>query len=214
MRLRRVTGRPFSGCAKSVEQIISDGEAARLVRGAPVEWYRELFQPCVRRRSDSAGGACPVTGSKCRLHARPRANVPPRWEVRARCNAGSVRSAGAGAGTLRARGARALALGYIHPTRTATGRMGDGFVMNAMLASAAISGPSSGAGPGCVFSRRWSARSVRSDIEPFATGLLPSACPGGRWSRRREVADDRPGWRGMGLNLSEREEVRSARVRE
>lgn len=115
-----------------VSDIISDANAGERVRAAHMDWYRELFQPCV------AAGIIPVTAlagyRNDAVYLRTSRYVPPRWET--------VRDAMPELFSLLEAethpGVRAVLghwmFGYIHPYPDGNGRMAR-FVMNAMLAS-------------------------------------------------------------------------------
>jgi hypothetical protein len=116
----------------NVAAIIGGANAGGLVRTSHREWYRELFQPCVR-----AGLIAPATLAGYRNDAvflRTLRHVPPRWET--------VRDAMPALFDLLENepepGVRAVLghwlFGYVHPYPDGNGRMAR-FLMNALLAS-------------------------------------------------------------------------------
>jgi fido (protein-threonine AMPylation protein) len=122
----------FQAVKANVAEIIGGANAGGLVRTSHRDWYRELFQPCVR-----AGLMAPTTLAGYRNEAvflRTSRYVPPRWEA--------VRDAMPALFDLLENepepGVRAVLghwlFGYIHPYPDGNGRMAR-FLMNALLAS-------------------------------------------------------------------------------
>jgi fido (protein-threonine AMPylation protein) len=122
----------FQSVKANVGEIIAGENPGRVVRTAHRDWYRELFQPCVR-----AGLIAPSALAGYRRNAvylRTSRYVPPRWEA--------VRDAMPALFDLLENeaepGVRAVLghwlLGYVHPYPDGNGRMAR-FLMNAMLAS-------------------------------------------------------------------------------
>lgn len=115
-----------------VAEIISGTSAGARVGATHMDWYRELFQPCV------TAGIIPTTAlagyRNDAVYLRTSRYVPPRWEA--------VRDAMPELFSLLEHephpGVRAVLghwlFGYIHPYPDGNGRMAR-FVMNAMLAS-------------------------------------------------------------------------------
>jgi Fic family protein len=155
----------FQAVKNTVAKIMAGGDAAAIARDAHKEWYRELFQPCVR-----AGLIEPVALAGYRnmpVYLRTSRYVPPRWEA--------VRDAmPALFDLLEAEESSAVRsvlghwmFGYIHPYPDGNGRMAR-FVMNVMLAS--------GGYPWTVirteerddYLNALDAASLDSDIKPFA----------------------------------------------
>ena len=115
-----------------VADVISGANAGARARATHMDWYRELFQPCV-----TAGIIPPAALAGYRsdaVYLRASRYVPPRWEA--------VRDAMPELFDLLENethpGVRAVLghwlFGYIHPYPDGNGRMAR-FVMNAMLAS-------------------------------------------------------------------------------
>lgn len=149
----------------TVGEIIAGGDAARLVRAAHRDWYRELFQPCV------ASGLIPASAlagyRNDAVFLRGSRHVPPRREA--------VRDAMPALFDLLEEepepSVRAVLghwlFGYIHPYPDGNGRMAR-FVMNAMLAS--------GGYPWTVirvedrddYLAALESASIAQDIQPFA----------------------------------------------
>ena len=122
----------FQSVKKTIAQIIARADAAKLVRSAHRDWYRELFQPCV-----AAGiiAAQALAGYRTHfVYLQGSRHVPPRWEV--------VPDAMEAMFDLlqneKELAARVVLghwlFGYIHPYPDGNGRMAR-FLMNAMLAS-------------------------------------------------------------------------------
>jgi hypothetical protein len=122
----------FQKVKDAVADIIAGASPGSRVRGAHMDWYRELFQPCV------AAGVIPAAAlagyRNDAVYLRTSRHVPPRWEA--------VRDGMPALFDLLENetdpGVRAVLghwlFGYIHPYPDGNGRMAR-FVMNAMLAS-------------------------------------------------------------------------------
>ncbi|MEQ1910174.1 MAG: Fic family protein, partial [Vicinamibacterales bacterium] len=122
----------FQRVKESVSEIISGANPGARARATHMDWYRELFQPCV------AAGIIPAAAlagyRNDAVYLRISRYVPPRWEA--------VRDAMPELFDLLENethpGVRAVLghwlFGYIHPYPDGNGRMAR-FVMNAMLAS-------------------------------------------------------------------------------
>jgi len=116
----------------AIADIIAGANPGARARTSHMEWYRELFQPCV------AAGIIPASAlagyRKDAVYLRTSRYVPPRWEA--------VREAMPPFFDLLESethpGVRAVLghwlFGYIHPYPDGNGRMAR-FVMNVMLAS-------------------------------------------------------------------------------
>jgi hypothetical protein len=122
----------FQSVKAGIVRIVNGENAACVVRTAHRDWYRELFQPCVR-----AGLVAPSALAGYRndaVYLRNSRFVPPRWEA--------VRDAMPALFDLLENepepGVRAVLghwlFGYIHPYPDGNGRLAR-FLMNAMLAS-------------------------------------------------------------------------------
>ncbi|OFW42697.1 MAG: cell filamentation protein Fic [Acidobacteria bacterium RIFCSPLOWO2_12_FULL_67_14b] len=122
----------FQRVKETLSEIISGANPGARARATHMDWYRELFQPCV------AAGIIPATAlagyRNDAVYLRTSRYVPPRWEA--------VRDAMPELFDLLENethpGVRAVLghwlFGYIHPYPDGNGRMAR-FVMNAMLAS-------------------------------------------------------------------------------
>lgn len=122
----------FQQVKETVSEIISGGNPGARARATHMDWYRELFQPCV------AAGIIPAAAlagyRNDAVYLRTSRYVPPRWEA--------VRDAMPELLDLLEHethsGVRAVLghwlFGYIHPYPDGNGRMAR-FLMNAMLAS-------------------------------------------------------------------------------
>jgi hypothetical protein len=122
----------FQNVKEAVAEIIAGANAGARARASHMDWYRELFQPCV-----AAGVIPPAALAGYRndaVYLRTSRYVPPRWEA--------VRDAMPALFDLLENethpGVRAVLghwlFGYVHPFPDGNGRMAR-FVMNAMLAS-------------------------------------------------------------------------------
>ena len=122
----------FQKVKDAIADIIAGVNPGARARASHMEWYRELFQPCV------AAGIVPASAlagyRKDAVYLRTSRYVPPRWEA--------VREAMPAFFDLLENethpGVRAVLghwlFGFIHPYPDGNGRMAR-FVMNAMLAS-------------------------------------------------------------------------------
>jgi fido (protein-threonine AMPylation protein) len=116
----------------AVQKVITGENTGTLARTAHKEWYRELFQPCVRAGLIDAGALAGYRNIP--VYIRNSRHVPPRWEV--------VRDAMPALFDLleqeKEPSVRAVLghwlFGYIHPYADGNGRMAR-FLMNVMLAS-------------------------------------------------------------------------------
>jgi hypothetical protein len=116
----------------AVQKVIAGENPGTLSRTAHKEWYRELFQPCVRAGLIEAGALAGYRNIP--VYLRNSRHVPPRWEV--------VRDAMPALFDLLEHetepGVRAVLghwlFGHIHPYADGNGRMAR-FLMSVMLAS-------------------------------------------------------------------------------
>jgi fido (protein-threonine AMPylation protein) len=122
----------FQSVKKTVAEIIAGADAARLVRSAHRDWYREMFQPCVAAGLIEAQA---LAGYRTHfVYLQGSRHVPPRWEA--------VPDAMETMFDLlqdeKEPAARIVLghwlFGYIHPYPDGNGRIAR-FLMNAMLAS-------------------------------------------------------------------------------
>ena len=155
----------FQAAKAIVGKVIAGGDAAALAREAHKEWYREMFQPCVRAGLIEAGALAGYRNMP--VYLRTSRYVPPRWEA--------VRDAIPALFDLleeeKIPAVRAVLghwmFGYIHPYADGNGRMAR-FLMNVMLAS--------GGYPWSVirvegrneYLRALDSASIDGDIKPFA----------------------------------------------
>jgi hypothetical protein len=155
----------FQAVKGIVGKVITGGDAANLAREAHKEWYREMFQPCVRAGLIEAGALAGYRNIP--VYLRTSRYVPPRWEA--------VRDAMPALFDLleseQEPSVRAVLghwmFGYIHPYPDGNGRMAR-FLMNVMLAS--------GGYPWTVirvedrdnYLHALDSASVDADIKPFA----------------------------------------------
>jgi hypothetical protein len=122
----------FQRVKDTVAEIISGANPGVRARATHMDWYRELFQPCVTAGIIPAAALAGYRNDA--VYLRTSRYVPPRWEV--------VRDAMPELFDLLENemhpGVRAVLghwlFGYIHPYPDGNGRMAR-FVMNAMLAS-------------------------------------------------------------------------------
>lgn len=168
----------FQMVKKAVVRVISGADAGAIAREAHNNWYRELFQPCVRAGLMKAGDLAGYRNSP--VYLRTSRYVPPRWEA--------VRNAMPILFNLLEKepepSVRAVLghwlFGYIHPYSDGNGRMAR-FLMNVMLAS--------GGYPWTVIRLRdrnaylsaLDRASIDTNIEPFADFLAQRV----RWSLKK-----------------------------
>jgi hypothetical protein len=174
----------FQKAKETVSAIISGANPGARARAAHMDWYRELFQPCV------AAGIIPATAlagyRNDAVYLRTSRYVPPRWEA--------VRDAMPELFDLLENethpGVRAVLghwlFGYIHPYPDGNGRMAR-FVMNAMLASGGYRWTVIRVEDRNAYLSALDRASVNMDIAPFATFIAegvrrsmerPAAAPG------------------------------------
>jgi hypothetical protein len=124
--------RAFQKVKSTVAQILAGKNPGERARATHIDWYRELFQPCVAAGIVPAGALAGYRDDA--VYIRTSRYVPPRWEA--------VRDAMPELFDLLEReehpGVRAVLghwlFGYIHPFPDGNGRMAR-FLMNVMLAS-------------------------------------------------------------------------------
>jgi hypothetical protein len=155
----------FQKVKQAVAQIIAGADAAKLVRSAHRDWYREMLQPCV------AAGLIDATAlAGYRTHAvfiQGSRHLPPRWEV--------VPDAMDAMFDLLANEKEPAVrivlghwlFGFIHPYPDGNGRMAR-FLMNAMLASGGYPWTVIGVEGRDAYMKALEAASVQMDIGPFA----------------------------------------------
>jgi hypothetical protein len=122
----------FQVVKAAVQKVIAGENPGTLARAAHTQWYRELFQPCVRAGLIEPGALAGYRNIP--VYLRNSRYAPPRWEA--------VRDAMPVLFNLLEQetepGVRAVLghwlFGYIHPYADGNGRMAR-FLMNVMLAS-------------------------------------------------------------------------------
>ena len=165
----------------NVAKIIAGVSPGNLVRNSHREWYRELFQPCVR-----VGLIAPSVLAGYRNDAvflRTSLYVPPRWEA--------VRDAMPALFDLLASeqesGVRAVfghwLFGYIHPYPDGNGRLAR-FLMNAMLASGGYPWTVVRVEDRTAYLAALDSASIDRDIGPFADFIAERV----RWSMEQVKA--------------------------
>jgi fido (protein-threonine AMPylation protein) len=165
----------FQSVKKAVARIIVGADAAKLVRSAHRDWYREMFQPGV-----AAGLIEAQTLAGYRAHfvyLQGSRHVPPRWEV--------VPDAMEAMFDLlqgETEPAARIVLGhwlfgYIHPYPDGNGRMAR-FLMNAMLASGGYPWTVIRVDDRAAYMKALESASVQINIGPFAAFIAERV----RWS--------------------------------
>jgi hypothetical protein len=165
----------FQSVKKAVAQIIAGADAARLVRSAHRDWYREMFQPCV-----AAGliDALALAGYRTHfVYLQGSRHVPPRWEV-------VPDAMEAMFDLLQAEKEPAARIvlghwlfGYIHPYPDGNGRVAR-FLMNAMLASGGYPWTVIRVEDRAAYMNALESASVQMNIGPFAAFVAERV----RWS--------------------------------
>jgi Fic family protein len=162
-----------------VQKVIAGEDPGALARTAHKEWYRELFQPCVRAGLIEAGALAGYRNIP--VYLRSSRHVPPRWEV--------VRDAMPALFDLLEHetepGVRAVLghwlFGYIHPYADGNGRMAR-FLMNVMLASGGYPWTVIRVEDRSAYLDALDRASIDTDIRPFAAFIAHRL----RWSLERE----------------------------
>ncbi len=170
----------FQRVKETVSEIISGANPGARARATHMDWYRELFQPCV------AAGIIPAPAlagyRNDAVYLRTSRYVPPRWEA--------VRDAMPELFDLLENethpGVRAVLghwlFGYIHPYPDGNGRMAR-FAMNAMLASGGYPWTVIRVEDRDAYLSALDRASVDMDIAPFTTFVADRV----RWSLERLV---------------------------
>ncbi len=155
----------FQSVKQAVAQIIAGADAAKLVRSAHRDWYREMFQPCVAAGLIEAQA---LAGYRTHfVYLQGSRHVPPRWEV--------VPDAMEAMFDLleneKEPSARIVLghwlFGYIHPYPDGNGRMAR-FLMNAMLASGGYPWTVIRVEDRTAYMKALESASVQMNIGPFA----------------------------------------------
>lgn len=156
----------------AVQRVIAGENPGTLARTAHKEWYRELFQPCVRAGLIEAGALAGYRNIP--VYLRGSRHVPPRWEV--------VRDAMPALFDLLEEetepGVGAVLghwlFGYIHPYADGNGRMAR-FLMNVMLASGGYPWTVIRVEDRNAYLDALDRASIDTDIGPFA-GFIAQRC--------------------------------------
>jgi hypothetical protein len=168
----------FQRVKETVSEIISGANPGARARTTHMDWYRELFQPCV------AAGIMPAAAlagyRNDAVYLRTSRHVPPRWEA--------VRDAMPELFDLLEHethpGVRAVLghwlFGYIHPYPDGNGRIAR-FLMNAMLASGGYPWTVIRVEDRDAYLSALDRASVNMDIAPFTTFVAERV----RWSLER-----------------------------
>lgn len=162
----------------AVEKVIVGENPGMLARTAHKEWYRELFQPCVRAGLIEAGALAGYRNIP--VYLRNSRHAPPRWEV--------VPDAMPALFDLLEHetdpGVRAVLghwlFGYIHPYADGNGRMAR-FLMNVMLASGGYPWTVIRVEDRNAYLDALDRASIDADIKPFAEFIAERV----RWSAER-----------------------------
>ncbi|MBZ5499878.1 MAG: Fic family protein [Acidobacteriia bacterium] len=149
----------------AVQKVIAGDNPGALARGTHKEWYRELFQPCVRAGLIEPGALAGYR--KNPVYLRSSRYVPPRWEV--------VGDAMTALFDLLEQetepGVRAVLghwlFGYIHPYADGNGRIAR-FLMNVMLASGGYPWTVIRVEDRTSYLEALDRASIDTDIKPFA----------------------------------------------
>jgi Fic family protein len=180
----------------AVQKVIAGENPGTLARMAHKEWYRELFQPCIRAGLIEAGALAGYRNIP--VYLRNSRHVPPRWEV--------VRDAMPALFDLLEQemdaGVRAVLghwlFGYIHPYADGNGRIAR-FLMNVMLASGGFPWTVIRVEDRNAYLDALDRASIDTDIKPFAEFIaqrvrgflerrdLRFPTPGESYSSRRKV---------------------------
>jgi Fic family protein len=155
----------FQSVKKAVTQIIAGADAAKLVRSAHRDWYREMFQPCVAAGLIEAQA---LAGYRTHfVYLQGSRHVPPRWEVVPDAMETMF-------DLLESETEPAVRivlghwlLGYIHPYPDGNGRMAR-FLMNAMLASGGYPWTVIRVEDRAAYMKALESASVQMNIGPFA----------------------------------------------
>ena len=173
----------FQKVKDTVAQIIAGADAAKLVRSAHRDWYREMLQPCV-----AAGliEAAALAGYRTlAVFLQGSRHVPPRWEV-------IPDAMDAMFDLLENEKEPAVRIvlghwlfGFIHPYPDGNGRMAR-FLMNAMLASGGYPWTVIRVEDRDAYMKALESASVQMDIGPFASFIADRV----KWSMERSASKD------------------------
>ncbi len=156
----------FQKVKEAVAQIIAGADAAKLVRSAHRDWYREMFQPCVAAGLIEAQALAGYRNHF--VYLQGSRHVPPRWEI-------VPDAMDAFFDLLEGEKEPAARIvlghwlfGYIHPYPDGNGRMAR-FLMNAMLASGGYPWTVIRVEDRAAYMKALESASVQMNIGPFAT---------------------------------------------
>jgi hypothetical protein len=165
----------FQSVKKAIAQIIAGADAAKLVRSAHRDWYREMFQPCVAAGLIEAQALAGYRNHP--VYLQGSRHVPPRWEtVPDAMEAMFDLLQGEKEPAVRIVLGHWL-FGYIHPYPDGNGRMAR-FLMNAMLASGGYPWTVIRVEDRDAYMAALESASVQMNIGPFATFIAERV----RWS--------------------------------
>lgn len=168
----------FQKVKQAVAQILAGTDAARLVRNAHRDWYREMFQPCVAAGLIEAQALAGYRNHP--VYLQGSRHVPPRWDVAADAmdamfdllEGEKEPAAGIVLGH--------WLFGYIHPYPDGNGRMAR-FLMNAMLASGGYPWTVIRVEDRSAYMKALESASVQMNIAPFATFIAERV----KWSMQQ-----------------------------
>jgi fido (protein-threonine AMPylation protein) len=179
----------FQSVKEAVAQIIAGADAAKIIRSAHRDWYREMFRPCVAAGLIEAQA---LAGYRTHfVYMQGSRHVPPRWEV--------VPDAMEAMFDLlegEKEPAAQIVLGhwlfgYIHPYPDGNGRMAR-FLMNAFLASGGYPWTVIRVEDRAAYMQALESASVHMNIGPFSAFIAErvkwSMEPGNKSSRQNMTA--------------------------
>jgi Fic family protein len=174
----------FQSVKTAVTQIITGADAAKLVRSAHRDWYRELFQPRVAAGLIEAQA---LAGYRTHfVYLQGSRHVPPRWEV-------VPDAMEAMFDLLEDEQEPAVRIvlghwlfGYVHPYPDGNGRLAR-FLMNAMLAAGGYPWTVIRVDDHAAYMKALQSASVEMNIVPFATFIAERV----KWSIEQAAKNDR-----------------------
>jgi fido (protein-threonine AMPylation protein) len=169
----------FQSVNKSVAEIIAGADAAKLVRDAHRDWYRELFQPCVAAGLIEARALAGYRNHF--VYLQGSRHVPPRWEI-------VPEAMDTLFDLLEAEKEHAVRIvlghwlvGYIHPYPDGNGRMAR-FLMNAMLAGGGYPWTVIRVEDRATYMKALESASVQNNVAPFASFIAERV----KWSMEQK----------------------------
>ena len=168
----------FQKVKQAVAQILAGTDAAKLVRNAHRDWYREMFQPCVAAGLIEAQALAGYRNHP--VYLQGSRHLPPRWDV-----AADAMDAMFDLLEGEKEPAARIVLGhwlfgYIHPYPDGNGRMAR-FLMNAMLASGGYPWTVIRVEDRNAYMKALESASVQMNIAPFATFIAERV----KWSMQQ-----------------------------